>query len=117
MTKKKAIAFKILTTSRILFLCLCTLALGEVAHSFIFGQQATNPFAQAVLSERLTKNEVEVQMMTTEIAILRQTVAEQDKDISELHGIGIGLGSLLLVLQIIQMVVGRMIGFTPKREG
>lgn len=115
MPRSKRLAFQVLMVARISFICISAALVGGAVHSFIFAQP-TESLAQAILSERLTKNEVQVQMQAAEIALLRQTVAQQEKDISELHGIGIGLGSILIILQVIQMVAGRLVGLSTKKE-
>lgn len=115
MSRRTSLALKALMVSRVLFLCLAAGIIGGTAHSFIFGQPYES-IARAALSERVTKSEVQIQMQSAEIALLRQTVAQQDKDISEMHGIGLGLGCILLVLQVIQMVAGRLIGLNTRKE-
>lgn len=77
-------------------------------------------FAQPLVPERLSVVETKVQTNQSEIVLLRAEVAElrlelvsardrigeQQSRISTVEGIGMGLGSIVMVLQVFQMLLG-----------
>ncbi len=96
---------KALVTWYVLLLRLVSVVLLSV----VAGVTIEHMSGQSVSSLQIdvAKLQYQQQVNSTEIGLLRGTVAMQADEISEMRGIGIGLVSILVVLQVAQIMLTR----------
>ena len=100
MTSEQLRATIITVCARFLFLMICFAVIGGGVLGLLNSQTFNIP-------ERVRAVEIENQNTMLEISMLRQDQARLADAVSELHGIGIAVGSVLAILQIVAMVAAK----------
>lgn len=88
---------------------------------WVFAQPAQTGERLGVLETKLQTDQSEISLLRSEISELRQEldtskdrISEQQSRLSTVQGIGMGLGSIVMVLQVFQMLLGFKKGLNEK---
>lgn len=96
----------------VMVLRLCSLAVvagwvGAGISSLTLLAQQQYPFRQTIEQLEIQDAKLEIARLRNALELQNIVITDQGKDISRMYGIGIGLGSILLVLQVAQILTAR----------
>ena len=88
---------------------------------WVFAQSVQIPERLGVLETKMQTDQSEISLLRSEVLTLRaeldttkDRIAEEQSRVSTVQGIGIGLGSIVMVLQVFQMLLGFKKGLNEK---
>lgn len=101
MTRYQKVRAAIMNYARIAFLMCCCAVVGASVSLRLHAQGMPS------IQERAAKLEVARDLLEARVGILEREQFHDDSEISTMQGVGIGLGSALGLLQLVQIVLGR----------